>query len=121
MSQMNNTTYSTSASIGANYGTTYGTSATTTGAYVPQYQFHSTSSFSSIVNTAAYNDISDYMFNDRTPSSGPLRTSAFSWTPSDDDYGVGELPDPMPIGEPLILLAFALLFALLRLRRRKAM
>ena len=99
------------------YRPVYGTSSSAASA--PQYQFHSTSSFSSIVNTAAYNDISDYMFNDRTPSSGPLRTSAFSWTPSDDDYGVGEIPDPMPLGEPFILLAFALLYALIRYKKHR--
>ncbi len=109
-------TYSTSTTLGPNYGTTYsatyGSQASSAGACVPQYQFQSTSSFSSIVNTAAYNDISAYMFNDRTPtSSGPiiLRDEWEDWErPDGDEIGV------VPIGEPFILLAFALLYVLFR-------
>lgn len=118
MSQMN-TTYSTSASYGANYGTTYVPSVTTTGAYVPQYHFQSTSSFTSIVNTTAYNEISANMFNDAAPSSRGLVILRDSWDDPDEYDPIGVRDNP--IGEPLILLAFALLFALLRLRRRKAM
>ncbi len=110
-------TYSTSSTLGPNYGTTYGATygsqASSAGACVPQYQFQSTSSFSSIVNTAAYNDISAYMFNDRTPtSSGPiiLRDETYDpWdSPDGDEIGV------VPIGEPFILLVFALLYVLFR-------
>lgn len=125
MSQMNHTTFSTSPSYGttygATYGTTYGSQASTSGAFAPQYHFQSTSSFSSIVNTAAYSEISAYMFTDATPSSsGPVIMRSWG-SPSEDDDPIGTIPDPVPLGEPLILLAFALLYALLRLRRRKAM
>ncbi len=109
-------TYSTSSTLGPNYGTTYGATygsqASSAGAYVPQYHFQSTSSFSSIVNTAAYNDISAYMFNDRTPSSGPVILRDGWGRPEGD--GIGEIPDEQPIGEPFILLAFALLYVLFR-------
>ena len=110
-------TYSTSTTLGPNYGTTYsatyGSQASSSGSCVPHYHFQSTSSFSSIVNTAAYNDISAYMFNDRTPtSSGPVILRDGWGRPGGE--GVGEIPDEQPIGEPFILLVFALLYVLFR-------
>lgn len=98
------------------YRPVYGTSSSAASA--PQYQFQSTSSFSSIVNSAAYNEIPAYMFNDRTPSSGPAILREWSWgEPSGD--GVGELPDEQPLGEPFILVAFALLYALIRYKKHR--
>lgn len=105
------------------YRPVYGTSSSA--ATAPKYQFQSTSSFSSIVNSAAYNEIPAYMFNDRTPSSGPVILSdplapGDPFTPGDPtEDPIGTLPDPMPIGEPFILLAFALLYALIRYKKHR--
>lgn len=98
------------------YRPVYGTSSSA--ATAPQYQFQSTSSFSSIVNSAAYNDISAYMFNDRTPtSSGPIILRDGWGRPTGD--GIGEIPDEQPLGEPFILVAFALLYALIRYKKHR--
>ena len=98
------------------YRPVYGTSSSAASA--PQYQFQSTSSFSSIVNSAAYNEIPAYMFNDNTPSSrGPIILRDSWEDPTDDEIGVR--PDPMPLGEPFILLAFALLYALIRYKKHR--
>ena len=108
----------------ASYRPVYGTSSSAASA--PKYQFQSTSSFSSIVNSAAYNEIPAYMFNDRTPSSGsvilrdpftPGDPFAPGGDPTDDEIGV--IPDPTPLGEPFILLAFALLYALIRYKKHR--
>lgn len=99
------------------YRPVYGTSSSAASA--PQYQFQSTSSFSSIVNSAAYNEIPAYMFNDRTPSSGPVILRDPWDNPDEEDDPLGQKPDPMPLGEPFILLAFALLYALIRYKKHR--
>lgn len=102
------------------YRPVYGTSSSAASA--PQYQFQSTSSFSSIVNSAAYNEIPAYMFNDNTPSSrGPIILRGDSWDDpnEEEDLPTGVIPDPTPLGEPFILLAFALLYALIRYKKHR--
>ena len=94
------------------YRPVYGTSSSA--ATAPQYQFQSTSSFSSIVNSSAYHEISANMFNDRTPSSGPvILRDIWDEEPSGDPVGA------TPLGEPFILLAFALLYALIRYKKHR--
>lgn len=78
----------------------------------PAYQFQSTSTLAPIVGTTSYTSTAIY-----TPgSSKPARARKDEWdwdNPDPEEPGVGEVP-AVPVGEPLVLLALALLYLCLR-------
>jgi len=73
----------------------------------PSYQFKPTSYYSSIVGTTSSTE---------TYMNGGIRKTDPWGDPEDDPIGV--LPDPAPVGEPLILLLMALLYAICTIIRR---
>lgn len=79
----------------------------------PSYQFRSTSSYAPVVGTTSYLSTSTVAYAPGT--SGPYRAKKDSWseTPTDEEIGFIDTP----IGEPLILLLFGLLFILYKRKR----
>ena len=75
----------------------------------PDYSFRSTSSYAPASSAPVYS----------APQNGPRRErSTFSWDEPDDNP-IGTVTNPTPVGEPLILLLLAVLYAvILRLRAR---
>ena len=105
---------------------------TTQPASFPEYRFQSTSTCPSVVGSSAFTTTMVYTPYSAAPRTGFRRTE--SWTPGDwdgegdgDDWGdpsgenpTGVLPNPAPVGEPLVLLLMALLYAAGRyIARRK--
>ena len=102
--------------------------AQTNGAKAPAYTFHSTSAYSSAVGSSAYSSTVTAPFaSASTPlSAAPVRPGAIRrsfgdpedeemWSdPEGQGYGVGEIPDPAPIGEPWVLLGMAILYLFYR-------
>ncbi len=76
-------------------------------ATAPAYQFRSTSPYSSLVSPTSTVGAPAYA------PSGPRRGP---WDPPEDNP-IGVLPDPAPLGEPLILLLMAALFILFKKKR----
>ena len=79
----------------------------------PNYEFRSTSSYAPVVGTTSYLATSTTVY---TPgASEPYRAKKDSWseTPTDEEIGFIDTP----IGEPLILLLFGLLFILYKRKR----
>lgn len=76
----------------------------------PAYQFQSTSPYSSVVGNTAIGSQVQGM---------PRRNTTDSWGEPEDDP-IGVLPNPTPVGEPLIMLVLAVLFMLARRRKSKA-
>lgn len=84
-------TYSTGGSRSHSYAPAFNQNA------VPAFRFQSTS-----LHTSSKANTSAGVTMQKAPS---------SWgDPEEDDNPIGVVPDPQPIGEPLILLAFALLY-----------
>lgn len=94
---------------------------TTQPASFPEYRFQSTSTCPSVVGQSTYTTTAVQAPYSIHPVSVIRRTE--SWTPGSWDEGedwgdpsgshpTGVIPDPAPIGEPLILLLMALLYAL---------
>ncbi len=79
----------------------------------PSYQFRSTSSYAPVVGTTSYLSTSTVVYTPGT--SNPYRAKKDSWseTPTDEEIGFIDTP----IGEPLILLLFGLLFILYKRKR----
>lgn len=73
----------------------------------PAYQFRSTSPYTALVNSTSTVGAPAYA------PSGPRRGP---WDPPEDNP-IGVLPDPAPLGEPLILLLMATLFILYKKKR----
>lgn len=79
----------------------------------PSCQFRSTSSYAPVVGTTSYLSTSTVVYTPGT--SNPYRAKKDSWseTPTDEEIGFIDTP----IGEPLILLLFGLLFILYKKKR----
>lgn len=94
-------TYRSSSVYGSAFNTTFSEDVGT------DYSFRSTSRFAPADNTPAY-----------SAPSKPRK--AWDWSaPSDDDNPIGGVSNPTPVGEPLVLLLLAVLYAvILRLRSR---
>lgn len=79
----------------------------------PAYQFRSTSAFTTTTNTTVFTPMAGSPTNN---GGGPYRPRRGGYYDNDgnwvdpEDEPIGVLPDPAPIGEPIILLLFALLF-----------
>ena len=90
----------------------------------PTYQFHSTSAYTPTMHTTTFEPMAASPYSRANAPSRPRRSEGYwnedgEWVPGDDELPIGVLPDPAPIGEPLILFALALLyFARLLIRRR---
>ncbi len=76
-------------------------------AEAPSFQFRSTSPYTALVNSTSTVGAPAYA------PSGPRRGP---WDPPEDNP-IGVLPDPAPLGEPLILLLLATLFILFKKKR----
>lgn len=78
----------------------------------PAFKFQSTSPYSAPVGSAS---------SGMTTQNSPRRSTGFSWDDPEDNP-VGVVPNPAPVGEPLILLAMASLYVALLIlwRRRKS-
>lgn len=74
----------------------------------PAYQFRSTSNCAPVVGSTSYTSATVYTPGASSPSSNaPYRAKKGDFDePGDDDTGIGNVPTP--VGEPLILLLFAL-------------
>lgn len=79
----------------------------------PVYDFRSTSTVNPIVGTTSYTATPDFYPGG---TKGNRMRKSDPWGPPEDDP-IGVLPDPAPIGEPLILLAMALLYFVWRRRK----
>lgn len=103
---------------------------TTQPASFPEYRFQSTSTCPSAVGSSAYTTTAVQAPYSIHPVSVIRRTE--SWTPGswddgdrwdgpgEDEFPTGVIPDPAPVGEPLILLLMVLLYAAGRyIARRK--
>ena len=91
----------------------WGRTATLSDDVRPSYSFRSTSSYTPVVGSTSY------LSDGSGPISSPRR--AKSWDPWDEpeDDPIGVVPNPAPLGEPLILLLLALgYFLCVRLRMR---
>ena len=94
---------------------TYSGSTTVSSAVAPSYQFRSTSSYQSVVGSTRVHELTNNKFVGA--SGGILRSGSNPWDdPGDDDDPVGQTPT-LPLGEPLVLLLMAVLYAF---RRKKA-
>ena len=78
----------------------------------PGYQFRSTSSYAPVVGTTSYLSTSTVVYTPGT--SGPNRAKKDVWDDPEDDAIATVYT---PIGEPLILLLFGLLFILYKRKR----
>ena len=79
----------------------------------PSYEFYSTSSITPIVGSTSYHSEPCY-----APGAGHggIRRDTWGWDdPDEDDQPIGQKP-VVPVGEPLILLLFALLFIVYKRR-----
>lgn len=78
----------------------------------PNYEFHSTSTYAPVVGTTSYLSTSTTVYKPGT--SGPNRAKKDVWDDPEDD-AIATVDTP--IGEPIILILFALAFILYRKKR----
>lgn len=76
----------------------------------PSYEFYSTSSIAPVVGSTSYHSGPCY-----APGAGHGGIRRDSWDGPGDEDPIGVLPET-PVGEPLILLLFALLFIVYKRR-----
>lgn len=79
----------------------------------PSYEFYSTSSITPVVGSTSYHSGPCY-----APGAGHggIRRDTWGWDdPDEEDQPIGQRP-VVPVGEPLILLLFALLFIVYKRR-----
>lgn len=74
----------------------------------PAYQFRSTSSYAPVVGTTSYLATSTTVYKPGT--SGPNRAKKDVWDDEPDDDAIATVDTP--VGEPIILILFALAFIL---------
>ena len=79
----------------------------------PAYQFRSTSSYAPVVGTTSYLSTSTTVYKPGT--SGPNRAKKDVWDDEPDDDAIATVDTP--IGEPIILILFALAFILYKKKR----
>ena len=79
----------------------------------PNYEFHSTSTYAPVVGTTSYIATSTTVYKPGT--SGPNRAKKDVWDDEPDDDAIATVDTP--IGEPIILILFALAFILYRKKR----
>ena len=83
---------------------------------LPTYEFQSTSAYSPASSGSAYAPQVSAPYATRVGSSKPKRAwgdpeDDTGWTPSDgEDWGIGEVAEKAPIGEPWILLLLAMTY-----------
>jgi hypothetical protein len=78
----------------------------------PNYEFHSTSTYAPVVGTTSYIATSTTVYKPGT--SGPNRAKKDVWDDPEDD-AIATVDTP--IGEPIILILFALAFILYKKKR----
>ena len=89
----------------------------------PSYQFRSTSSYTSSVNTTVFKPMAESPYT-RSGMPGLRRDGGYfdddgNWVEEGDPIGVLPDPNPTPVGEPLILFALAIIYSLFRRARFK--
>ena len=85
----------------------------------PAYHFQSTSAYTTVVGSSVYSSTISSPFAAYSPMSAPRKAKAYNpWDEDDDPTGEELGVVNTPIGEPLILLLFALLY-IARLTYRK--
>ena len=82
----------------------------------PAYQFRSTSSYAPVVGTTSYLSTSTVAYAPGT--SGPYRAKKDSWSEEPSDEEVGYIDTP--VGEPFILLLFALMMSFVIYIKKRA-
>ena len=88
----------------------------------PVYNFRSTSSYSPTMKTITFEPMATMPYSSTTKTYNPRKSGYWNEDGEyvEDENPIGVLPDPAPVGEPLILFALAFLYFLrLRLRKRK--
>ena len=81
----------------------------------PAYRFKSTSAYSPVLGESPY---SSEIFSPLAKSPTPRQNRVGGpWDENDD--AIGEVPDPLPVGEPLVLLVMASLYFLFIVIRRR--
>lgn len=121
-----------SVSYGQQYGAPYRGASTYRSSTIsnrnsasPAYEFQSTSSFTSVVGNSIYAAPVTSPYATRAAGANPRKSFGDPedeevWSnPEGEGYGLGEIPNPAPIGEPLILLVLAILYTLLRYYKQK--
>ncbi len=82
----------------------------------PNYQFRSTSTYAPVVGTTSYLSTSTTVYTPGT--SGPNRAKKDVWDDEPGDDAIGNLNTP--VGDPMILILFALAFILYKRKRATA-
>ncbi|MBR6017308.1 MAG: hypothetical protein IK073_01650 [Paludibacteraceae bacterium] len=77
----------------------------------PAYQFHTTSIYRYDA-PATFTPIADDNAAKYAPRIGNIRRDGFGDPEDETDLGVGEIANPAPVGSPLALLLFALIYGL---------
>lgn len=78
----------------------------------PEYHFQSTSTYVPVVGKTTYTTTETY---NPFQASRPRRANPWDDEPDDDDENsdpLGQVPDPAPLGSPLVLLVLAMLYLL---------
>lgn len=75
----------------------------------PTYNFRSTSVYNPVTSNTRFTPIAD---RSASIAHGRLHRTGSWGDPDDDDDPIGQVPNPQPIGSPMILLAMALLLLL---------
>lgn len=86
------------------------TAPTTAKAENPVYEFRSTSPYTSIVSKSVFSPLAAAPVGNCSPSSHTRRACLWDEDEDPDDNPLGNIDDPAPVGSPLVLLLFALLY-----------
>ena len=84
------------------------------------YRFRSTSAGTLTVSSIYTPQISDPFATSLTRNKAKRDGNPWDDEPGEDDDPIGVVPDPAPLGEPLVLLLFAFLFLLIKNKKRMA-
>lgn len=107
------------------YTNTYRTTSYQTYSYhtatAPSYQFHTTSVYTSVVENPTFSPVAVDPYSSSSPHRSLRKAALEDDDDEDDPEGdpIGQIPDPAPIGEPLVLLLLAALYGGYRLIKRK--
>ena len=84
------------------------------------YRFRSTSAGTLTVSSIYTPQISDPFATSLTRNKAKRDGNPWDDEPGEDDDPIGVVPDPAPLGEPLVLLLFAFLFLIIKNKKRMA-
>lgn len=78
----------------------------------PEYQFRSTSAYQPALGSSTYSSSVSTPYASAPYRPGNIRRDGFGDPEDETDLGVGEIANPAPVGSPLALLLFALIYGL---------